>query len=41
VNALLEDVEDDNESGEYVPYFAWNPPWSEYDAADQVGSASG
>jgi hypothetical protein len=23
---------------EYEPYFAWNPPWSEYDAADQVGS---
>jgi hypothetical protein len=19
---------------EYEPYFAWNPPWSEYDAAD-------
>jgi hypothetical protein len=39
---LLEKPEpDDSENdddGEYRPYFAWNPPWSEYDAADQVGS---
>jgi hypothetical protein len=29
---------DDVEGDEYEPYFAWNPPWTEYEAADQVGS---
>jgi hypothetical protein len=38
VNPLLEEPEpDDPESDEYTPYFAWNPPGSEYDAAE-VGS---
>jgi hypothetical protein len=41
VNPLLEEPEPDDaedDGGEYRPYFVWNPPWSEYEAADQVGS---
>jgi hypothetical protein len=40
MNTLLEEPErdDDVETDEYAAYFAWNPPWSEYGAADQIGS---
>jgi len=32
------DEPDETEDDTYGPYFMWNPPWSPYEAADQLGS---